>query len=179
MLVKEGHILVQVQPDQKEKTIVEGSELHTGRRYSENFREKNAVLCEVIQGLGEIKAGMWLVTNYHYFDEASPFALTDNTYAIPLDDEIYAIINSVGAPRPFGNNIFVELIPKKSIISIPDELKSYYEDRGIVKKGNVPHGSFILFLYKSNLKMHYFWEGVERTFIKVHKDEIFGFVEKV
>lgn len=180
MLAKKDNIIVRVSPDQKDEAVIAGRKMATGKYYATNFREKNSVLAKVLDGFGEIKDGSWIICNYTYFDFSSPYLLTDDKYAIPVDDEIYAVLDDKGdVLRPVFGNLIVSLVEEKHSLELPEHLRIYEEDRGIIVKGNNHYhkDDFVLFLYKANLEMVYYWMGEEKRFVRIHESEIVGIVK--
>lgn len=180
MLAKKGTIVVKVNPEQKDEAVIAGKKMLTGKYYATNFRERNPILARVLDGYGEVVTGSWIICNYTYFDFSSPYLLTDHKYAIPVDSEIYAVLGSDGEVlRPVFGNLVVRLVEEKHQLELPEHLRIYEEDRGIIVKGNnhFKKDDFVLFLYKANLEMVYIWEGFEKRFVRIHEDEIVGIVK--
>lgn len=154
--------------------------LKTGRNYNENFRERNPVVAEVINGSTKIPTGSYIVCNYNYFDIESPLQLTDNTFSIPVDEEIFAIINLDGSLTSVCGNIFVERLTKESKIEIPEELKVPHINRGIISYDCewYKKGQYVFWLPYSDYQIVYMWKGEEKRTLKVHKSEITGYLKK-
>jgi hypothetical protein len=176
MLAKKGYILVQVDTSQKVEAVIGDSKVFTGKRYNVNFREKNPVLATVIDGYGGFKKGATIVCNYNYFDDDSQFLVSDGIFCIPVDEEIYAIIDEEGEWHPVCKNLLVGRVPIEHIIDIPEELRKNQHDRGMVIRGNGKYkaGDFIFWLPYSDLEMIYLWEGVEKRAIRVSNEEVCG-----
>lgn len=179
MLATNGNILVRVNLSQNEDAIIGGNKLKTGSRYNENFREKNPVVAEVLDGLGEIKTGSCIVCNYNYFDEDSPLQLSDDTYSIPVDEEIFAIINDDGTLKPVQGNVLVERISKDSPLPLPEELKKPHANQGVVMSNSEGYfkGQYIFWLPYADYVIQYTWNDEVRTGIKIHKSEITGYLK--
>jgi len=174
-----GSILVRVWADQKKDALIGDTVLKTGKNYNENFRERNPVVAYVEQGGEEIPTGVWVVCNYSHFDLESPLHLTDELYAIPIDSEIYAIVNEDGSLKPVMGNILVERITKDSIIELPEELKKPYLDRGVILTDTetIKKGSFIFWLKMADYEICYTWKGEEKRALKIHQSEITGYLK--
>lgn len=172
-----GSILVRVYLDQKQEANIGGNLLKTGKNYNDNFRERNPVVAYVEQGCKEIPTGVWVVCNYSYFDIESPLHLSDELYAIPVNEEIYAIVNEDGSLTPIMGNVLVERITKETKIELPEELKKPYLDRGILLTSTeiIPKDSFILWLKMADYEICYTWKGEERRALKIHQSEITGY----
>lgn len=180
MLAAKGSIIVRCDQNQKVEIKVNGESIYTGRRYSRNFREKNPVIAYVIDGLGDIKKDSWVLCNYTYMEDGSPYQISDDLFALPLDEEIYGTIDEWGNAHNVFGNIFVERVPIYSSIPVPEDLQKYHYNQGIVAKGGYGFlkGDYLLWLPMSDLEMIYMWNGVERRVIKVYKDEVCGIIKK-
>lgn len=174
-----GSILVRVYLDQKKESVIGNTSLKTGKTYNENFRERNPVVAYVEQGCDEIPTHSWIVCNYSHFDLESPLHLTDELYAIPIDSEIYAIINDDGSLVPVMGNVLVERITKDSVIELPEELKKPHMDRGLLltQTENIRAGSFIFWLKMADYEICYTWRGGELRSLKIHQSEITGYLK--
>lgn len=170
-----NNILVEVDLTQNE----EFNGRKSGRNYNENFRERNPVIAKVIEGLGEIKTGAWIVCNYNYFEEESPLLLTDNLFSIPVNEEIFALVKDDGSLYPVCGNIFVERVTKETPIEIPNELKRPHTNRGIISVGaeGFYKNQYVFWLEKADYEIVYQWRGKEFRAIKVHKTEIVGYLK--
>jgi len=178
-----NQIIVSVDLAQKEQARIGNNTILTGRRYSANFREKNPVVCQIVEGTDELPAGKWLVCNYCYFDWGSQYHISDNLYSIPIDQELFAFIEGDGELTPICGNLLVERVDKETKIELPPELKKQFWDRGIVKNvstGNtLPQiGQFIFWLFAADYGIWYTWNGIERERIKIHESEIIGYYNK-
>lgn len=172
-----NHIVVQVDLGQKDSHSVGGVNLFSGKRYNENFREKLPVVAKVIDGIGEIKTGMWLICSYTHFGEDSPFYLYDDLYAIPVNDLIFASIGEDGELTAICGNILVDRVMKESLIDLPDELRkaSYVKGYAASNGGGYRKGQEIIWLTMSDHEIIYNWKGEERRAVKVELAEIVGF----
>lgn len=176
MVAKSGHILVQVNMDEKRELTIGGHTFLTGKRYSLNSREKNPVVALVMDGCPEIPAESYIICNYHYFDWSSPYHLYEDIFSVPVNEELFAIVNADGSLSPICGNLLVSRIDKTSVMELPPELKQQYWDRGKIEKcGNgYEPGQFIFWLPKSDYEIVYEWAGEERREIKIHESEITG-----
>ena len=174
-----GNIIVSVNLDQKQQAIMGESMLKTGKAYNDNFRERNPVIAYVEEGCKEIPTGSHIVCNYSHFDLESPLQLTDNLYSVPVDEEIYAIVNEDGILTPIMGNVLVERITKESIIELPEELKKPYIDRGVLLTDteSIPKGSFIFWLKMADYEICFMWNGIEKRVLKIHQTEITGYLK--
>lgn len=179
MIPIKNHIIVSVNLSQKDEALIGGSVLKTGKGYNENFRERNPVVAYVEQGNKEIPTGSHIICNYSYFDLESPLYLFDNLYSIPVDEEIYVMVNEDGSLIPVMGNVLVERITKETKIQLPEELKKPYFDRGLLLTGinGIPKDSFILWLKMADYEICYTWKGEERRALKIHQSEITGYLK--
>ncbi len=175
-----GSIIVYCDTSQKEEAIIAGNKLKTGKKYNENFRERNPVIAEVITGTAHIPKGAYIICNYSHFDLESPYEISHGTYSIPVDGEIYVIINSDGSLTPICGNVLVERINQESIIDLPLELKRPHTNRGILLNDfeNMEVNDFVFWLPYSDYQICYTWNGEERTALKIHSSEIVGYLKK-
>jgi hypothetical protein len=180
MLPKKNSIIVTVDPDEKSSFNIGELTVISGKRYNTNFRERNPSLAYVLEGLGEIKKGAYIMTDYNHFGEDSPYLLTDDIYSIPNNESIFVIINNEGeVEKAVNGNLVVELLEVETAYETAEQYKKFHEDRGIVKKGSGKYkaGDFVLFLWKANMEMSYIWAGIEKRFVRIHSDDIVGVVK--
>lgn len=175
-------IIVFCDTSQKDFVVINGNILRSAKSYNENFRERNPVVALVEQGNKDIPTGSYIVCNYGHFDLESPFEFEKNRYCLPVDAEIYAIINSDGYLDPIQGNILIERVTPQADIELPDELKTPFYNRGIVSHGivsggNIKKGDFIFWLDKADYNIWYNWNGEDRQAIKVHETEITGYLK--
>lgn len=171
----EGNIIVRVDLSQND----ESKYFKTGKGYNENFRERNPVVAYVEKGAKEAPTGSYVVCNYSHFDLDSPLQMFDNIYSIPLDSEVFAIINEDGSLSPINGNVIVERISRETVIDIPEELKKPHTDRGILltPTKNIKSGQFIFWLKMADYEIVYMWKGHEKRYLKIHNTEIVGYIK--
>lgn len=179
MIAFQNHIIVKVNIFQKEEIRIGNNILKTGAAYNENFRERNPVIAEVINGLGELKTGSYIVCNYNYFEEESPLQLTDDTFSIPVNEEIFAIVKKDGTLKPVCGNILVERVTKESQLQLPEELKKPHNNQGIVVTNAEAYqkNQYIFWLPFSDYEIVYNWNDKEKRAIKIHKSEVVGYLK--
>ncbi len=179
MIATNNSIVVSVNITQKDEAMIGGNLLKTAKGYNENFRERNPVIAHVEKGCEDIPAGSWIVCNYSYFDLDSPLHLYDNLYSIPIDEEIFAIINEDGSLTPVMGNVLVQRITKETKIDLPEELKNPYTNRGILLTDTkiIKKGKYIFWLQMADYEIVYSWNNVEKREIKVHINEIVGYLK--
>lgn len=180
-----GNILVSVNLYQKDEVDIGGNILMTGKKYNENFRERNPVVAFVEKGNKEIPTNSHIICNYSYFDLDSPFEISDNLigtkeafrlYSIPVNEEIYAKVDDDGNIEPVCGNVFIERIMKENKFDIPEELKKEHINKGIALTG-IFKDKLIFFLPYANYEIVYQWNGKERRVIKVFEKEITGYLK--
>jgi len=180
MLAKKGSIIVTVNPDEKTLHRVGELEVYSGKRYNTNFRERNPSMAYVLEGLGEIKTGSWVITNYLHFDADSPYLLTNDIFSIPVDEELFVVLNDDGeVQKAVNGNLVIELLDVETKFNASESYKKKHEDRGIVVIGSNRYrkNDFVLFKWKANLEMSYVWKGEEKRFVRIHEDDIVGVVK--
>lgn len=173
-----GNIIVKVLLDQNAEAKIGGIIMKTARRYSENFREKNPVIAEVIEGCDGLESGSIIVCNYNLFDEESPLQLIEDTFSIPADEEIFATVNDDGELTPLFGNVFASRVTKNTPLPLPEELKKPHVNQGVVLSGGNGYlkDQYIFWLPYADYEIVYYWKGEERRVIKVHKSEITGYL---
>lgn len=176
MIAYQNHILVKVNLSQREEIRIGNNVLKTAANYNENFRERSPVIAEVVDGLGELKTGSFIVCNYNYFHDESPLQLSDSIFSIPINEEIFAIVKEDGKLKPVQGNVLVERLTKESSLPLPEELKKPHTNRGIISQG-IRKGQFIFWLPFSDYEIVYNWNGEERRAIKIHESEIVGYLK--
>lgn len=179
MIAIQNSIVVKVDANQKNKYLLRETLIKSGKQYSENYRERTPVVAEIIDGVGELKTGRFIVTAYTCFDEDSQYLLFDNTYSIPVDEQIFALIEEDGSLTPVNGNLIVERQQIKTKFILPEELRKNHIDRGTVLKGcdGFNTGDFIFWLRFSDYGILYTWNNIERSAIKIYKDEIVGILK--
>lgn len=179
MIPPTNHIIVRVDLSQKDEETIGGVMLMTGKKYNDNFRERNPVIAYVEQGVDGIPAGSHVVCNYSFFDLESPLQMSDNQFSVPVTEEIYAIVREDGTLNPIGGNVLVERLTKQASIDIPDELKKPYINRGVLltSTDKCNSGQYIFWLPYSDYEIVYNWKGQERRALKIHKSEIVGYLK--
>ena len=172
-------ILVSVDLSQRDNSKIGDTLMLTGRKYNENFRERNPVIAYVDKSAKDIPTGSHIVCNYSFFDLESPLEITDGTYSVPISEEIFAIVNDDGLLTPVQGNVLVERVTKDSKVELPEELKKPHMDRGILltPTDNIKSGKFIFWLKMADYEICYTWKGEERRALKIHQSEIVGYLK--
>lgn len=169
-------IIVSCNPNQKDEAVIGGNILKTGKNYNENFRERNPVVAFVKSGTKEIPTQSYIICNYSHFDLESPFEFSQNLYSIPVNEEIYAIVNKDGSLTPVCGNVIVEQVTKETKIDLPKELKKAHVNQGIAKTGEFKD-KYIFWLPFANYEIVYTWNSEEKRAIKIHHTEITGYLK--
>lgn len=173
----EGNIIVQVELSQNEERA---DGFKTGRKYNENFRERNPAIALVLRGTKKIPTGSSIICNYNYFVNESPLLIAKDIFSIPVNEEIFAIVHHDGSLSPVCGNVFVERLTHETIIDLPEELKKPHTNQGIISMDaeGYKKGQYIFWLKMADYEIVYNWKGMERRAIKVHKSEITGYLKK-
>ena len=179
MIAVNKSILVRADLSQKDEIDIGGNTFKTGKGYNENFRERNPVVAYVERGTIEIPNGSYIVCNFNYFEEESPLRLSDNLFSIPINEEIFAIVDNKGELHPVYGNLFVERVTKETKIELPEELKKPHANQGIISKNvrGFKKGDYVFWLPFSDYEIVYSWNGEEKRVIKVHYNEMVGILK--
>ncbi len=171
-----GNIIVSCDLLQKEEALIGNNLLKTGKNYNENFRERNPVVACVERGNKDFHEGTYIICNYNYFDLESPFEITKNLYSIPVNEEIYAIVDDDGNLIPVCGNVLVKRKEIENYIDLPEELKKNWVNQGIALTGTFKD-DLIFWLPYSDYEIVYQWNGEERRAIKIYEKEITGYLK--
>lgn len=191
-------ILVKTFLDQKEEIRIKGEngqeiKLWMGKRYVENNRVKNPVICEVIKNHSEYKyilPGDMLLVHHNYVSEPDTnlYCIEYDrqqqigVFSIPATRNIYCKLNPDGSVEPICHNLIVEreFEPiKTSFIIVPDSVKPEYNDKAKVLKvapevEGINPGDHIIHLKMADYEICYTWGGNEYTAIKIWDEEVIG-----
>jgi hypothetical protein len=174
-----NHIVVRCDKKQNASVIVGGKELLTQKRYNDNFRERNPCVGEIIDGIGDLRTGLFIVCNYSHFSDSSPYLLYDDLYSIPVNSSIIGKVGEDGSLSPVCGNVFIKNITKPSLVEIPKDFQKVKVNHGIVEAGEGwVKGQEIFFYNYSNYEVVYTWKGVEHRCIKIENEEIVGFIKE-
>lgn len=173
-------IIVKVDADQKRFVDVGGNNFLLAKQYTNNRREQNPVVCEVIIGNSKVKAGEFLLVHHNRFSEHSPYELDNGHYAIPYDRSLFARINDKGEPRSMCGNIIAQRVEKSSAIEVAASYKKNYNDRVIVLSNGYGYkkGDEIFTYPFSDYQIVYVWKGEEKRVVKVYIEDICGKLSK-
>lgn len=173
-------IIVKVDSSQKNNFNLGGVNLLLAKQYTNNRREQNPVVCEVVQGNSIIKPGTFLLVHHNRFAEHSPYELGDNLYALPYDRSLFARIDEYGDPHSLCGNIIAKRVEKTSAIEIAAGYRKNYNDRVVVlNKGyGYNKGDEIFTFPYSDYEVVYVWRGVEKRVVKVYFEDICGKLSK-
>lgn len=177
----DGNIIVKCVFGQNTINDIGGKELWIGQQYNPNFRERNPVICEVIEGNEDISSGTFLVCQYHHFEPDS-FYLVESTneygiFAIPYDESIFGWLDDNGILHPLNGNI-IGIRPSEppSLIGMPEHLISQYHNRILISESmyGFKSGS-ILFTYDyGTYEVVYTFKNNEYRAIKAHLSDLVG-----
>jgi hypothetical protein len=190
MKPKKNHIIVKSYEEQKESHQVkcdDGSviNLYIGRKYGENSREINPVVCEVISigdGVEDIEKGDLLIVHHNMLiNEALRIERNIEEMSVTLtlhvDNMIYAKINKeTGDTEPMMGSIIAERIdnPTESILWTQTNTHDTTFKVVSVPKGyeDVKPGDKIICYKLSDYEMVYNFNGSERRGIRILKEDI-------
>lgn len=173
-------IIVRVNAEQKRSIDLSGSNFLLAKQYTNNRREQNPVVCEVITGNSIIKSGEFLLVHHNRFAEHSPYELGEGMYAIPYDRSLFARLDADGNPHSLCGNIIAQRVEKTSAIEIAASYKKNYNDRVVVLNNGYGYkkGDEIFTYPFSDYCIVYVWKGVEYRVIKVYIEDIAGVFKK-
>ena len=194
MKAKRKMLIVKSYREQKEVHEVslqngETLRLYIGRKYGENNREINPVVCEVLsvgEGVNNIEVGDLLILHHNCLDNEALIIEKDNSemsdiVAVFWDKTIYAKINKeTGELTPVNGNVIATRIPKeiKTTLVVPDF--NYTEDYefNVVSVSSdfedVKPGDRILCYKYSDYEMVYHFKNKEYRAIRITKEDIIG-----
>jgi len=198
-----GKVIVKSYANQKEALMIKGKggkmiELWMGRKYDENNRRKNPVLCEVVDNNSKydyIKKGDLLLVHHNYLSDpmTNPFCLEYDQqtgigiFSFLASNNIYCILRKDGVVTPVCENILAERLPNaitSSLIIIPDTVKTEHEDRVKVlavapEVEGIGQGDIIAILNKADYEICYSWEKKDYSVIKVFQEDVIGVLAEV
>lgn len=176
MKAKNEKIIVRVNADQKSNIRVGGVNLLLAKQYSNNRREQNPVVCEVMQGNSRIRPGTFLLVHHNRFAEYSPYELGNGLYAIPYDRSLFARIDDKGEAHSLCKNIIAKRVEKQYFIEAAASYKKNYNDRVIVLNDGYGYkkGDEIFTFPFSDYEIVYVWKGEEKRVVKVFSEDICG-----
>lgn len=177
MISENQKIIVQVDYNQKQSTKIGDTNLLLAKDFSKNFRERNPVLCQVVEDNDHVPIGTILLVHHNRFVKHSPHHLGDNFYSIAYNSSIFAWVDETGEAHQMCGNIIVERIIDNDNPLTPPNLKVVNDHKYIVvvdgewyKKGQ------IIFCYpQADYEVIYQFNGKERRIVKVIKEDIVGF----
>lgn len=179
MKVAKGKILVRVDMEQKHVSNFGGKMLIVPIPFMTNHREKNPVVAYVEKGNKEIPSGSRIICHHNHFCENSPYEYGEGLFAIPCNENIFAIIDDNGDAWPVGGNVIAKRVAVASNLSIPG-LKNY-NDRVVITSNayGYKEGQEVFTLPFSDYQIVYNWEGQERKIIRVFRDNIVAVLNNI
>lgn len=170
-----GGIILRVDPDQKERAIVNGTELIVATKYRTNHRDKHPVVGIVEVGNDKINKGTPLICHHNFFyGDVSVYSMGDGLFSIPVTKNIFMRIDAEGNPHSMFGNIICERLWQTSDLEIPDAFKKEYIDRARVISNGYGYktGQVVYHIPFANYEIVYNWGNIERRIIKLEKDDI-------
>ena len=162
--------------------------LYIGRKYGENNREINPVVCEVLnvgKDVTNIEVGDMLILHHNCLDNEALLIERDNEQmcdivAIYWDATVYAKINKeTGELTPLNGNCIAKRIPKKieSTMFQPFEMTEDYEFEIVSAPSDFPEvkkGDRVLCYKYSDYEMVYHFKNEEKRAIRLSKEDVLG-----
>lgn len=198
MKPKKKHIIVKAFLSQKESHIVKCAdgtsiELYLGRKYGENSREINPVVCEVThkaEDVEQVDVGDLLIVHHNTLvNEATVIKkdYSEQSVIMPIlaDNMLYAKIDKeTGELTPLYGNFIAERLDvvKKSIIIFDEGKKEELKFRILAAPSDcndVAVGDNVICYKLSDYEMVYNFKGSEKRAIRIWKDDILAVYNKV
>jgi hypothetical protein len=173
----EERIIVRVNEDQKDSLVAGGNHYSVAIKYATNHREKNPVLCEVVEGYGMIDKGTVLICHHNHFGTDSPYYYEDDLYSIPFNKNIFCVLDERGLPAPVCGNLVGRTLGKH----LPGDFSfaPSHKKQDCIDRVQIAIGAFgfsegqVAFTYPySPYEVVYNYNGEERRFFKIHKEDI-------
>jgi hypothetical protein len=196
MQARRKMLVVKSYKEQKEthEVTLENGEtlrLYIGRKYGENNREMNPVVCEVLsvgKDVDNIEVGDMLILHHNCLDNEALIIERDlnelsDIVAVFWDKTIYAKIDKqTGELTPINGNVIAERITKKfkTNLEIPNFNYTEEYEFNVVKVSDdfteVKDGDRILCYKHSDYEMVYHFKNVERRAIRISKEDIIAVI---
>ena len=162
--------------------------LYIGRKYGENNREINPVVCEVLnvgKDVTNIEVGDMLILHHNCLDNEALLIERDHEQmydivAVYWDATVYAKINKeTGELTPLNGNCIAKRIPKKieSTMFQPFEMTEDYEFEIVSAPSDFPEvkkGDRVLCYKYSDYEMVYHFKNEEKRAIRLSKEDVLG-----
>ncbi len=162
--------------------------LYIGRKYGENNREINPVVCEVLnvgKDVTNIEVGDMLILHHNCLDNEALLIERDreqmyDIVAVYWDATVYAKINKdTGELTPLNGNCIAKRIPKKikSTMFQPFEMTEDYEFEIVSAPSDFPEvkkGDRVLCYKYSDYEMVYHFKNEEKRAIRLSKEDVLG-----
>lgn len=192
-------ILVRSYANQKDTINITGKDgklvqLWIGKQYVGNNRERNPVLCEVIDNASEkydyIKAGDKVLLHHNYCSDwkTNPFCIEydlqtgEGLYAFELNESVFCKINNDGELEAVCDNLIVERIEEayaSEHIIIPESVKkkAVQNVKVLSVAPEIKHikvGDVVGILPKADYEICYTFNKKEYKAIKVFSEFVWG-----
>jgi hypothetical protein len=161
--------------------------LYIGRRYSENSREQNPVVCEVLSkgaDCDEIEVGDLLIVHHNVLTNEACIIERDTEqqftiFSIYCDNTIYAKINPDGSLIPVNGNYIAERIskpPVSNFIIAPFEetVETQFIIKAVPKNPDVKVGDKVICYKYSDYEMVYHFNNEEKRAVRIWKEDMLG-----
>jgi hypothetical protein len=194
-----GRILVKAYLNQKDAIQIVGAdgktvELWMGKKYLENYRQKNPVICTVIGNASTfdyIHEGDQLLVHHNYLSDPvqNPYCIEYNAqtgeafFGVPASEAIFAKLNEDGTIQPVCHNIIAKRLknPIISTLYIPDTVKQEHNDRVEViavapEIKTIKPGMTILIYKMADYEICYTFNKKEYSAIRIWGQDVIGFL---
>lgn len=198
MKAKRKQLIVKSYNEQKETHVIDGVDgekiqIYIGRKYGENSREINPVVCEILsvgEDISSVEVGDLLIVHHNVLtNEGQIIKIDYNTQstilAIHFDGTVYAKIDKeTGELTPLNGNLIGKRIAREfnSTLHIPFEetLDTTFD---IISSPedfqDVQPGDRVLCYKYSDYEMVYHFKNQEKKAIRIWKDDVIGIFDKV
>lgn len=186
MKATKGNILIKADLEQKETLTFGSLKLYIPNKagMTENMREGNPTVCEVIDGeeFG-LHKGELLLLNHNTLINIGLVIVKDGSnviMSIPNDRYIIAKLDEDGNVIPLNDNYVTQRIPKEQVISdfiiIPEIEKTNLDNVGVIKvcpfNADLSVSDKIVYYTYSDYELVYSINGVEKRVVTVHRSDI-------
>lgn len=198
MKAKRKQLIVKSYNEQKETHEIkipgkESIRLYIGRKYGENSREQNPVVCEVMsvgEGISTVNVGDLLIVHHNVLTNEGQVIKTNlaeqwTILAIHFDMTIYAKIDQeTGDLIPLNGNYIGKRIPKEAVSKVihspfDETLDTIFDIIAVPDEPFVEPGDRVLCYKLSDYEMVYHFNNEEKRSIRIWKEDILGVFDKV
>jgi hypothetical protein len=198
MKAKRKQLVVKSYNEQKETHVIDGPQgqkiqIYIGRRYGENSREINPVVCEILSvgdDISTVEVGDLLIVHHNVLTNEGQIIKVDygeqyTILAIHFDGTVYAKINKeTGELIPLNGNIIGKRIVKEVVSTLHMPFEETLDTTFDVISSpedfqEVQPGDRIMCYKHSDYEMVYHFNNQEKKAIRIWKDDVLGIFDKV